>query len=311
MKMEQATNKHSYIVSNHQLVEVDSNSSSTQVPNVMIVSQDILEEQDWAARYFEQKRNHRSLQEIRYCKLEIHEDAILGTMRIPNKEDYDQHIRFALYMTENRLVFIDDSKFVQTILERIYLGRFQCEIALSMILEEFLLQIVEGDQHFLASLEKKIETLEEEIISQEDKDYHLEVLTLKKEISRMNRYYHQLFDMVDDLQSYSQDNHPLTYHIFENKINRLLQETIDLREYVMQVQDVYMSEIGIRQNNVMKMLTVVTTIFLPLTLLVGWYGMNFANMPELSWKYGYLGVALISIVIIVLTLWIMRRKKWM
>ena len=311
MKMEQATNKHSYIISNHQLVEVDSNSSSTQVPNVMIVSQDILEEQDWAARYFEQKRNHRSLQEIRYCKLEIHEDAILGTMRIPNKEDYDQHIRFALYMTENRLVFIDDSKFVQTILERIYLGRFQCEIALSMILEEFLLQIVEGDQHFLASLEKKIETLEEEIISQEDKDYHLEVLTLKKEISRMNRYYHQLFDMVDDLQSYSQDNHPLTYHIFENKINRLLQETIDLREYVMQVQDVYMSEIGIRQNNVMKMLTVVTTIFLPLTLLVGWYGMNFANMPELSWKYGYLGVALISIVIIVLTLWIMRRKKWM
>ena len=311
MKIKQATNKHSYIVSNHQLVEVDSNSSSTQVPNVMIVSQDILEEQDWAARYFEQKRNHRSLQEIRYCKLEIHEDAILGTMRIPNKEDYDQHIRFALYMTENRLVFIDDSKFVQTILERIYLGRFQCEIALSMILEEFLLQIVEGDQHFLASLEKKIETLEEEIISQEDKDYHLEVLTLKKEISRMNRYYHQLFDMVDDLQSYSQDNHPLTYHIFENKINRLLQETIDLREYAMQVQDVYMSEIGIRQNNVMKMLTVVTTIFLPLTLLVGWYGMNFANMPELSWKYGYLGVALISIVIIVLTLWIMRRKKWM
>ena len=232
-------------------------------------------------------------------------------MRIPNKEDYDQHIRFALYMTENRLVFIDDSKFVQTILERIYLGRFQCEIALSMILEEFLLQIVEGDQHFLASLEKKIETLEEEIISQEDKDYHLEILTLKKEISRMNRYYHQLFDMVDDLQSYSQDNHPLIYHIFENKINRLLQETIDLREYAMQVQDVYMSEIGIRQNNVMKMLTVVTTIFLPLTLLVGWYGMNFANMPELTWKYGYLGVALISIVIIVLTLWIMKRKKWM
>ena len=311
MKIEQAINKHHYIVSNHVLVETNPDSIKAEIPSVMIISQDILEEQDWAARYFVQKRNHRPLKEIRYCKLEIHEDAILGTMRIPNKEEYDQHIRFALYMTENKLIFIDDSKFVQTILERIYLGRFQCEIDLSMILEEFLLQIVEGDQHFLASLEKKIETLEEEIISEKEKDYHLEVLNLKKEISRMNRYYHQLFDMVDDLQSYSQDNHPLTYHIFENKINRLLQETIDLREYAMQVQDVYMSEIGIRQNNVMKMLTVVTTIFLPLTLLVGWYGMNFANMPELTWKYGYLGVALISIVIIILTLWIMKRKKWM
>lgn len=192
MNIEQATNKHHYIVSNHILVETDPDSIASQTPSVMIVSQDVLEEQDWAGRYFEQKRNHRPLKEIRYCKLEIHEDAILGTMRIPNKEDYDQHIRFALYMTENKLIFIDDSKFVQTILERIYLGRFQCEIALSMILEEFLLQLVEGDQHFLASLEKKIEVLEEEIIRQGEKDYHLEVLTLKKEISRMNRYYHQL-----------------------------------------------------------------------------------------------------------------------
>lgn len=311
MDINQTARKAIYVVQNKILVEVTQEIVASNEPSIMIVNQAQLNEQDWAKRYFEQKRNHRPLKEIRYCKLEIHEDAILGTMKIPSKDTIDQNIRFALYMQDHKLYFIDDSDYVKIILGKMYLGRFHNEITLSMILEEFLLQIVDSDQFFLASLEKKIEHLEEEIIGQKEKDFHLEILSLKKEISRMNRYYHQLYDMVDDLQSFSPDDYPLTYHVFENKINRLLQETIDLREYAMQVQDVYMSEIEIRQNNVMKVLTVVTTIFLPLTLLVGWYGMNFKNMPELSWRYGYLGIVVISFLIIITTIWIIKRKKWM
>ena len=60
----------------------------------------------------------------------------------------------------------------------------------------------------------------------------------------------------------------------------------------------------------MKILTIVTTIFLPLTLVAGWYGMNFSNMPELSWKYGYPAVIVISLVIVMICLWIMKKKKF-
>ena len=60
----------------------------------------------------------------------------------------------------------------------------------------------------------------------------------------------------------------------------------------------------------MKILTIVTTIFLPLTLVAGWYGMNFSNMPELSWKYGYPAVMVISLVIVMICLWTMKKKKF-
>ena len=68
---------------------------------------------------------------------------------------------------------------------------------------------------------------------------------------------------------------------------RLREESQLLRESCTQVQSLFQSEIDIRQNRIMQILTIVTTIFLPLTLLVGWYGMNFSGMPELHWKYGY------------------------
>ena len=66
----------------------------------------------------------------------------------------------------------------------------------------------------------------------------------------------------------------------------------------------------LKQNDTMRILTVVTTIFLPLTLVAGWYGMNFSNMPELSWKYGYPAVIVISLVIVMICLWTMKKKKF-
>ena len=61
----------------------------------------------------------------------------------------------------------------------------------------------------------------------------------------------------------------------------------------------------------MTVLTVITSIFLPLTLIAGWYGMNFTHMPELNWAYGYPVIIIISVVIVALCLFWFRRKKWM
>ena len=60
-----------------------------------------------------------------------------------------------------------------------------------------------------------------------------------------------------------------------------------LREYASQVSSEYQAQVYIAQNRIMKLLTVVTTVCMPLSLIAGWYGMNFMNMPELHWAYGY------------------------
>ena len=79
----------------------------------------------------------------------------------------------------------------------------------------------------------------------------------------------------------------------------------------MQLRDLIQSAIDVRQNRIMALLTVITSIFLPLTLIAGWYGMNFRYMPELEWVWGYPAVIVISIAIVVLSLIWFKKKKWL
>ena len=75
--------------------------------------------------------------------------------------------------------------------------------------------------------------------------------------------------------------------------------------------DIYLSSVSNRMNEIMKMLTIIATIFIPLTFITGIYGMNFQNMPEIKWVWGYpivlLGMLIIGIVMVIY----FKRKKWM
>lgn len=153
------------------------------------------------------------------------------------------------------------------------------------------------------------------MVEDEGKNFNYRMLQLKKEISRFYRYYSQLADLGENLYENELDffgkKEAASFRIFADRAARLQEETQVLREYAMQVQDVYQSEISIRQNNVMKVLTIVTTVFLPLTLIAGWYGMNFTHMPELTWVYGYPVVIIVSILVVIISLWIFKKKKFL
>ena len=89
-----------------------------------------------------------------------------------------------------------------------------------------------------------------------------------------------------------------------DRLNRML------REYASQISSEYQAQVDFQQNRVMKLLTIVTTIFLPLSLIVGWYGMNFQGMPELSWAYGYPAVIAVSVLIAVCLVIYFKKKRW-
>ena len=80
-----------------------------------------------------------------------------------------------------------------------------------------------------------------------------------------------------------------------------------LRDYCVQIREVYQSLIDERQNEIMKLLTIVTTIVLPLSLVAGWYGMNFDNMPELT--HGYPFVIGLSLVVVAVIIIIFKKRK--
>jgi magnesium transporter len=89
-------------------------------------------------------------------------------------------------------------------------------------------------------------------------------------------------------------------------------DTIEsFRDVVGGMLDTYLSSISNRMNAVMKVLTIIATLFIPLTFVAGIYGMNFENMPELKWRYSYAGVWAVMLLVTLGMLAYFRRKKWL
>lgn len=124
-------------------------------------------------------------------------------------------------------------------------------------------------------------------------------------VGRLAREEHEL--MPDDVRIYFRD-------CYDHAV-QALEVSENFREVASGLLDIYLTSLSYRLNDVMKVLTIISTVFMPLTFLVGVYGMNFdrshpLNMPELGWKYGYLGFWGITVASIVTMLWLFKRRGW-
>lgn len=131
--------------------------------------------------------------------------------------------------------------------------------------------------------------------------------TIKQSIIPLKDGFYKIKDNDDDL--ISQKNQIYINAVYE-QFNYLTQSLEICRESFDVLVNIYISNNDLRMNEIMKRLTVITAVFIPLTFLVGVWGMNFEYMPELKLKYGYLYAWIIMILVSLATWWFMRRRKW-
>ena len=178
---------------------------------------------------------------------------------------------------------------------------------------DFLQGLIRGDTKHLEQLEDTIVELEDAVITREEECVH-EIVNLRRELLRLKKYYEQLQSIADELCE--NDNGLLSeeslrwFSIWESRVERLLRAVLNLRDYLTQVREAYQAQIDIRQNELMKFFTVVTSIFLPLSLIAGWYGMNFVNMPELRWRFGYPVLIGLCALIVAGEIVLFKKKRW-
>ena len=239
-----------------------------------------------------------------------------GTFQLPDRENIDSNdFRFAFALDEKGIVFIDDSGKAQQMIDAIRRTRRWRKPSLERFLYDFLEQIVEDDLSIMERYEAELNRIEEAILNSEEYKDLGRVSEIHNDIRKLLIHYEQIIDMTQELEEnengfFSEEN--LRYiHLFMNLIARRHDSAASLRDYTMQVRDLYHAQLEVKQNRIMTLLTVVTTIFMPLTLIVGWYGMNFRYMPELEWKFGYPVVIVVSISIAVACLLFFKKKKWL
>jgi magnesium transporter len=177
--------------------------------------------------------------------------------------------------------------------------------------------LTRNDGLFLAKIEDEITTLEERIMASSDfelKGLNDEISELRRRLQPMQQTYEQLMDALEDLMEDENDVYDVADTKYatriHNRAERLYKTVINLRDYVSQVREAYQTQVDNSLNSVMKVFTVITAIFLPLTLLVGWYGMNFDAIEEFKWQYGYVYVIVLSVVIAGFCLAWFKHKKW-
>jgi magnesium transporter len=172
------------------------------------------------------------------------------------------------------------------------------------------------DQYFtvVEVLGEKIEALQDLVVSDPKPETLHQIHALKRQLLFLRRAVWPLREATNNL---SRSECPLlqesTKVFFRDVYDHVVQivDTIEtLREMVSASLDIYLSSISYRLNTVMKVLTIITTIFMPLTFIVGIYGMNFEHMPELKWEWGYPLVLGVMAAIAIAMLGFFIRKKW-
>lgn len=282
---------------------------------VSLVTTEECEERYRSLPYYHVLARNMQNHNIRYCKAEMFKDCILGTLLIPNKKSISETIlSISFYMNKNLLVLVDDSKHIQDILTLLEEG----ELLNCKTIAEFLCQLIGTltleDAVFLQELEQRMSDLEEGILKHTVSDSSTQLMHIRKRLLILHSYYQQLSDFCEDLEENSnhffQAEECQIFSLYASRIERLYDHSQMLREYALQIREMEQSQTDARQNRTMRILTVVTTIFFPLSLITGWYGMNFSHMPELSAPHAYGILIGICAVIVLIEIWIFHKNDW-
>ncbi len=170
-----------------------------------------------------------------------------------------------------------------------------------------------GSTEYLENIESRISALDDDVTDGTEKGLREKIITMRNEVLRAKKYYEQMEILFDEIcendNGLISSNGIKFFKTIHNRSVRLVAQINNSREYITQVRESYQSQLGLEQNNLMKVFTLVTSIFMPLTLITGWYGMNL-KMPEFTWEYGYLFVVGLCIVVSIIWIIVFKRTKW-
>ena len=265
-------------------------------------------------------------------------EDILNTNQRPKFEEYDDHLFIVL-----KCLFVEDDAFevryeqvsllvlknfvfmfkekkddlFQPLLNRINASKGKLRSLGSDYLTYAILDSI-VDQNFvlLDSLDDAITTLEDQLLDSEPtKELLHTIQKLKREIVSIRRYISPVRELLAGMLRSESDLIGDNTHIYLRDVSdhtlRVIESIESYRDILTGLLDIYTSSVSNKMNEVMKVLTIFTTIFTPLTFIAGVYGMNFVYMPELKWTWAYPALWGLFIAIPLVLMIFFKRKKWL
>ncbi len=256
------------------------------------------------------------LKQIHDTKAVVNYDSLTGTFNIPDHDTFSSHKnQLAFILDERGVVFVDEDDYTERLLLDIQCNRKWKLPSLERFFYDFLEETIKNDLGMLDALEEELNIMENEIMAGSIEEYPLQLNEIRTDLLDLYKHYEHLIDLAKELEEnengFFQERNLRYFRLFTERVERLKDNVTQLRDFIVQLRDLVSGQLSIKQNHIMTLLTIVTSIFMPLTLIVGWYGMNFTYMPELDWRLGYPVVILCSLLIVISLLVWFKKKKWL
>jgi magnesium transporter len=264
-------------------------------------------------------------------------EDILNTFQRPKVEDFDDNLFMVLkmlsYDTEKRELCSEQVSFVagtdwivtfqeqpgdvfQPIRNRIRMGKGKIrKMRADYLLYALVDAIVDNYFAIMEAIGEDIEEIEAQLLDNPNPETLHLVQKLRKELIFLRRGVWPLREILNTLlrgESKLIEESTMVYlrDVYDHTI-QVIETTETYRDMVAGLQDLYLSSISQRMNEVMKLLTIIATVFIPLTFIAGIYGMNFEFMPELKWKFGYFLTWIVMGCVGIGMFIYFKRKKWL
>ncbi len=253
-------------------------------------------------------------------KMDEYTEGIFITIKALSFDKTEQTTRFeqvAFYLGQNFVLSFQEKAddLLVNIRQRLHqsAGRIRKRGA-DYLLYTLIDSIVDQYTVVIDEIEDVIQKLEVEIIQKANDHSRSRIYELKRELQAVRKAVFPLRELISSLISSENTliSEPTEFYLRDLRDHVF--QTIELietyRDNLTGLQDLYLSELSHRTNGVVQLLTIVSTIFIPLTFLAGIYGMNFQHMPELEWQYGYFFLLGLMLLIVLMMIWYFRRKGW-
>lgn len=273
---------------------------------------------------FKSLRIHEKNPTISPCKLidlensfaEDFPDYIVGSFSVPSQKlQATDHANFAFYMDRDKLVFIDEGSYSGDLLNKIASSGMITEASTAHCLQLFLKTMLADDMVFLSRLEDEMENIEERLLVRHAEIDAPVIMDYRRLAIRLSSFYQQLNAMT--LLISDNENKLLTreetriFRHIANLSTRLASKADTLKEYSLQLYEMQQTLIDVQQNSIMQVLTIVTVLLAPMTLVTGWFGMNLTGIPGMDSNIMWIVLLIVFFVCTGVLLLIFYRKKWL
>ncbi|MEE1042182.1 MAG: CorA family divalent cation transporter [Lachnospiraceae bacterium] len=254
--------------------------------------------------------------EVLETKAIVNYSSLTGSFFIPRRTEIGgKPHRFAFALDEKGIIFIENGEFAQKVVDQIQGSKKWRLPSLERFLYDFLDMIISRDLKILITTEQELGGIEEQILNASLDQFPERLNEIRSFLMEMSIHYEQMIDFGEELEEnengFFQEENLRYFRLFTDRVTRLMDQIRSLRDYTVQLRELFSTQLDIRMNRIMTALTVITAVFMPLTLIVGWYGMNFTHMPELDWKYSYPAVCVVCVFILTGGILLFKKMKWL